>query len=121
MAERTAEVIIVGAGVHGCSLAYHFTQRGVKDVLVFEKDAIGAGATGKSSGLVRLHYTNVPEAVLAQKSYEWFVDWENRVGGDCGFVKTGFIRIVPEKDVPRLRGNLAMMRSVGINTYEITA
>ena len=49
------EVIIIGGGVHGASLAFHLSERGVK-ALVLEKRFIAAGATGRSSGLVRMHY-----------------------------------------------------------------
>jgi sarcosine oxidase subunit beta len=52
---NTFDVIIIGGGVHGASLAFHLAERGVKPV-VLEKRFIAAGATGRSSGLVRMHY-----------------------------------------------------------------
>ena len=52
---NTADVIIIGAGVHGASLAFHLAQRGIK-ATILEKKYVAAGATGRSSGLVRMHY-----------------------------------------------------------------
>ncbi len=59
MAE-TADVIIIGGGIHGASLAFHLTRRGLRP-LVLERRFVAAGATGRSSGLVRMHYDLEPE------------------------------------------------------------
>ena len=53
--KNTADVIIVGGGIHGASLVYHLTERGIKAV-VLEKNFLASGATRCSSGLVRMHY-----------------------------------------------------------------
>ena len=66
----TAEVIIIGGGVQGASLAFHLARRGVK-ATVLEKQFVGAGATGRSSGLVRMHYDTEVEARLAWKSFQY--------------------------------------------------
>jgi len=55
---RTAEEIVVGGGVNGTSTAFHLAERGVKTVLLDRGDIAGA-STGKSGGLVRMHYTPV--------------------------------------------------------------
>jgi sarcosine oxidase subunit beta len=61
---ETADVILIGGGVHGASLAFHLAKRGLKPV-VLEKNFIASGATGRSSGLVRMHYDLEPESRLA--------------------------------------------------------
>ena len=60
----SAEVIVVGAGVQGASLAFHLAQRGAR-VLVLEREAVASGATGRSSGFVRMHYDLASDARLA--------------------------------------------------------
>lgn len=117
----TADVAVVGAGVQGASTAFSLTERGVANVAVFDKAFVGAGATGKSSAVIRVYAPNMLEVKLISESYKWFMDWENRVGGDCGFVRTGWLRIVPEGEVAKLRGCVAMVRSVGIAAYEMDA
>jgi sarcosine oxidase subunit beta len=102
-----ADVIIVGGGVHGASLAFHLAQRGLKP-LVLERKFVAAGATGRSSGLVRMHYDLRLECEQVWKSFEYFRNWDDVVGGSCGFVRTGFIRIVPPAYEDALRANVAM-------------
>lgn len=125
MAER-AEVVIVGAGVMGASLAFHLTQRGVRDVLVLEKSHVAAGASGKSGALLRQHYTNVPEAMLVHRSMQTFKHWAEIVGGNCGYHPTGLIATVyqhgpDDPNVARMHANVAMQRRIGIVTEVITA
>lgn len=113
---ETAEVIVVGAGVQGASLAFHLAQRGVR-VLVLERESIASGATGRSSGFVRMHYDLESESRLAWASYPYFRDWSERVGaGDCGFVRTGFLQFVPDELADQLRANVAIHRAIGIDS-----
>ena len=112
---ETAEVIVIGAGVQGASLAFHLARRGVRP-LVLERSAIGAGATGRSSGLVRMHYDLLADARIALESLGWFRAWDERVGGDCGFTTTGFIQLVGADKADLLRANVADQRAIGIET-----
>jgi glycine/D-amino acid oxidase-like deaminating enzyme len=108
-----ADVIIIGAGVHGASLAFHLAQRGVKALLV-EKKFVGAGATGRSSGLVRMHYDVRQDTELAWLSFDYFRNWREMVGGDCGFTRTGFLQFAAAKDIDALKANVAMHRDIGV-------
>ena len=117
---NTADVIIIGAGVQGASLAFHLAGRGVK-VLVLEKTFVGAGATGRSSGVVRMHYDAQVNSALAWASFEYFRNWRELVGGDSGFTRTGFIQIVAREQSDKLRANVAMQQRLGIPTFIVTA
>jgi len=117
---NTAEVIIIGGGVHGASLAFHLSQRGVKPILL-EKNFLASGATGRSSGLVRMHYDTELDSQLAWKSFSYFRNWEQMVGGDCGFVRTGFIQIVAREHADHLRANVLMHQRIGIPSLVVTA
>jgi sarcosine oxidase subunit beta len=118
--QQTADAIIIGAGVMGTSTAFQLVQRGVKRVVVLEKQSVAAGSSGKSSALVRMHYTFLPEARLALTSLQWFEEWQDRVGGSCGFTKTGFFRLVDPDKTHLLRQNVERLQSVGINTELIS-
>ena len=72
---ETADVIVVGAGVQGASLAFHLARRGAS-VLVLERESVAAGATGRSSGFVRMHYDLESEARLAWASFPYFHAWQ---------------------------------------------
>ena len=117
---NTADVIIIGAGVQGASLAFHLACRSVK-TLVLEKQFVGAGATGRSSGLVRMHYDIEVDARLAWESFQFFINWKDLVGGECGFKRTGFIQIVAREAEKALRLNVAMHQKIGIPTLIISA
>jgi sarcosine oxidase subunit beta len=119
MAE-TADAIIIGAGVHGASLAFHLAERGMRP-LVLEQAVVAAGATGRSSGLVRMHYDVEAEARLAWRSHAYFSDWAARVGGECGFTTIGFLQMVPPGEVLALRANTAMQQRIGIETELVDA
>ncbi|MEK6719066.1 MAG: FAD-binding oxidoreductase [Chloroflexota bacterium] len=116
---EVADVIVVGAGVQGASLAFHLAERGAS-VLVIERGSVGGEATGRSSGFVRMHYDLEIDARLAWASYPYFADWAGRVGhGDCGFVRTGFVQLVPATLDDDLRANVAMHQRIGIRTSTI--
>jgi sarcosine oxidase subunit beta len=110
---NTADVIIIGAGVHGASLAFQLALRGVKP-LVLEKQFVAAGATGRSSGLVRMHYDVMQDSQLAWISFQYFRDWKQMVGGECGFTRTGFIQIVSPEYTNTLKANVRIHQSIGI-------
>src|SRR5512140_3490223 len=116
MSSTNPDVIIIGAGVQGASLAFHLAQRGVK-ALVLEKQFVAAGATGRSSGLVRMHYDVQQDAELAWLSFQYFRNWKQMVGGECGFTRTGFIQIVGSKHIQALKANVAMHQDIGIPTF----
>ncbi len=115
-----ADAIVIGAGVHGASLAFHLAERGLRPV-VLEATTIAAGATGRSSGMVRMHYDVESDARLAWQSHSYFRSWSDRVGGDAGFVRTGFLQLVPEEEQEALRANVSMLSRVGIPNELIEA
>jgi sarcosine oxidase subunit beta len=121
MATReSADVVIVGAGAMGCSIAFHLARAGVRSIAVVDKGGICSGMTYRSGALVRLHYTNEHEARIALCAYRYFHEWSDIVGGDCGFVQTGFLMVVGPDDVERLHANVAMLKALGVETEAVT-
>jgi len=117
---QTYDAIIIGAGVMGASIAFHLAERGLK-IAILERKVTASGATGHSSGLVRMHYDLAAESELTFKSYKlYFNNWKERVGGECGFQQTGFLQIARREHEDKLRGNVANQQRIGINTSVIT-
>lgn len=114
------DVLIIGGGIMGCCTAYELAQRGHK-VGVFEKHSIGEGPSGQSSAIIRQHYSNELTARMALYSLRVFQDFDERVGGESGFTRTGFIAIVDQKDREGLEANVALQRKVGIKTELLDA
>jgi sarcosine oxidase, subunit beta len=107
------DVIVVGAGVVGCSLAFHLARADAR-VIVFDKGNICTGMSARSGALIRMHYTFAPEVELAWKSLSYFSNWRQIVGGDCGFVRSGFALVAGDDNASRVNRNVAMMKSVGV-------
>lgn len=118
---ETTEAIIIGAGVMGASLAYHLTRAGMTHVTVLDKKGLCGGMTAKSGALVRMHYTNEPEARMAFAAWCYFQHWQEMVGGECGFTRTGFVVTVTPDNAERLRKNVEMLQRIGVTTSVITA
>lgn len=116
-----SDVVVVGAGVVGASVAFHLRRLGVGRVTLAERRSPASGATGRSGALVRTHYTNEPEAALAIAALPWFAEWADRVGGDSGFVRTGFVQLVGAGDAGLLRENVATLRRLGASTDVLAA
>jgi sarcosine oxidase subunit beta len=112
---RTADFVILGAGVMGASIAFQLARRKAGSVAVLEKDHVGSGGSSRSSALVRMHYSFSPEVQLALVSLKMFQHWREIVGEAGEFRKTGFVRIVHPDEIERLKQNVAMQRGLGAN------
>ena len=117
---RTADFVIVGAGVMGASIAFHLAQRQAGKVLVLDKGHVGSGGSGRSSALIRMHYSFPAEVQLALVSLRMFEQWDQLVGERTLFQKTGFVRIVHPNEMARLRSNVEMQSGLGVNVRLIT-
>src|SRR5882724_11802868 len=111
----TADIVILGAGVMGASIAFHLARRKAGKIVVIDKGHVGQGGSGRSSALVRMHYSHPPEVQLALISLRMFEHWSDVVGGPGDFRKTGFVRIVHPGESERLRQNVKMQRKLGVN------
>ena len=112
---QTADVVVIGGGVSGTSIAWYLASRGI-GVVLCERDGIASGISGTSGAIVRQHYS-VPElARMAHYSLETFREFEARVGGPAGFTQTGYLVIVDADRRPALERNIGMHQSLGIET-----
>ena len=117
---ETADVLVIGGGVIGASIACALASAGVKRVTLLEQAALAHGASGRSSALVRMHYTNAEDARLAWASFPVFTHWPELMGGPPVFTHTGFLAVVSPTDAPALRQNVEMLRAIGINTTALS-
>ncbi len=84
-----ADAVVIGGGVMGTSIAFHLARRRFGRVVLLEKDAICSGTSGKSSAIVRTHYTTPPTARMALLARRILERFSEEVGGESGFVTTG--------------------------------
>jgi len=110
---KTADAVILGAGVMGTAIAFHLARRNAGKIVVLDKEHVGRGGSGRSSALVRMHYSFPPEVQLALISLRMFEHWREVVGQPGDFRKTGFVRIVHPHEAERLKLNVEMQRTLG--------
>ena len=113
--QTTADAVIIGGGVMGCSIQYNLAERGLTNTLLLEKDVLASGSTSRSQAILRMHYSNEVTAQMAWQSLSVFRDFEHIVGSPSGYVRTGYFIIVREQDRAALEQNIAMQRALGID------
>ena len=116
MAE-TADVVVVGGGSTGTSIAWQLAKMGAGRVVLLERRGLAAQATGVTAGIVRTHYTHETLARMALRARHVFENFDDVVGGDAGFRQTGFLALLGPDDVETVAANVAMHRDLGINTH----
>jgi glycine/D-amino acid oxidase-like deaminating enzyme len=117
----TADVVVIGGGVIGCSIAYHLAHRGVRQVTVLEKSFLASGATGKSSACVRQHYSTPETCRMVLESLRFFETFEERTGGrPASFVRVGYLLGVDDRLRAPMEASVALQQSIGIKTRLVT-
>jgi glycine/D-amino acid oxidase-like deaminating enzyme len=112
---KTTDILIVGGGVIGTSIAFSLAQRKPGKITLLEKSFLGAGSSGKSGAIIRQHYSNRLTAGMAKWSLRIFEHFDEVVGGRPVFTHTGMILVVNERDRAALSANLAMQQELGID------
>jgi sarcosine oxidase subunit beta len=98
---QTADVVVVGAGVIGCSAAWHLARLGAGRVVVLDRGRVGEGTSAMSSGILRTHYSVPSNVELAQRSWRFFERFAEELGDDeasAGLVRCGYLIAAPEGD-----------------------
>src|SRR5215468_7238622 len=110
----TADAIIVGGGVTGCSLAFQLAGLGLRRVLVLERRFIGAGGTGRSVGIIRQLYPTPETTQMVTRSLRVFERFHEAVAGESGFVRSGALIGVSAAMRRSLEKTLALQRGLGV-------
>jgi sarcosine oxidase subunit beta len=121
---QTAEVVIIGGGIVGSSIAYHLTAAGCKDILVIEREtAQGKGSTGKSMGGVRAQFSTPVNIQMSLYSIPFYASFDERLGYPAGYRPQGYLFCATEeKHLTYLRTNYEKQIALGLkNVRLITA
>lgn len=115
---KTAEIVIIGGGVMGASIAYHLIARGQKNVLLLEREEFfGKGATGRCAGGVRYQFATEVNIRLSQASLPMLESFEEEIGQPVNFRKCGYLFLLTsEKDLNAFHENVMLQHQLGINT-----
>ena len=110
------DVIVIGAGITGASIAYHLKKRGLKRVLLVERERPAAGGTGKSAAIIRQHYSNPLLVRLAKVSIGMLAAMPQEIGKSGGYVRAGYLFLLNQEMLAGARTNVAMQRGLGVDT-----
>ena len=111
---RRADIVIIGAGAIGASIAYQLGRRGARDVVVLERDQVGAGSTSKAAGGIRVQFATRVEIEFSLRGIAFFKRFEDEMGVPCDFHQEGYLFVVTdEATLARFRANVALQRSMG--------
>jgi sarcosine oxidase, subunit beta len=114
---KNSEILIIGGGVIGASVAYHLTERGAKDVLILEREnRLGLGSTGKATGGVRSQFETDININMSLYSIEFFQNWDF----DCGYEPRGYLFFATDDwQFDYLKRNVEKQKSLGVKAVEI--
>jgi sarcosine oxidase subunit beta len=117
---ETADVVIIGSGIVGSSVAYHLAQRGCRNVLVLEREAHqGKGSTGKSMGGVRAQFTTPVNIQMSKYSIDFFSKFDEVVGHPADYRAHGYLFCATnEKHLAYLKANRERQNSYGVTNVE---
>src|SRR6202140_1814817 len=116
----SAEVVIIGAGIVGSSIAFHLTEAGVKNVLVIERETQqGKGSTGKSMGGVRAQFATDVNIQMSLYSIPFFRSFDERMDYPSGYRPQGYLFVATSNaHLDYLRANAERQRALGLTTVE---
>ncbi len=109
------EVAVIGAGVHGASVAFHLASSGIRTVII-EKTSPAGGPTGRSSAICRAYYTNAFLATVARDSIAMLRDFESHTGRESGFRRSGLLVLHAAEDEPTVREVVPRLNDQAIPT-----
>lgn len=114
----TADIVIIGGGVMGASAAYHLAQRGVKNIMLLEKEEFfGTGATGRCAGGVRYQFSTEINVKLSLESLPMLERFREETGQDVNYRQCGYLLIATnEKDTNTFQQNVKLQNSLGVQT-----
>ncbi len=117
-----ARVVIIGGGVIGCSVAYHLTKQGWKDVVLLERKQLTSGTTWHAAGLIAQLRATANMTKLAKYSQELYGNLEAETGVATGFKRCGSITVaLTEERREEIYRQAAMARAFGVDVEEISA
>lgn len=109
------DVVIVGGGIVGASIAYHLAKKGQRGILIIERDTLGSGSTGKNAGGIRLQFSTEINVRLSQRSVARLECFADEMGIDIQFHQVGYLILITDaRDVASFERSLALWSRLGV-------
>lgn len=115
---NTADIVIIGGGVMGASAAYHLAQRGMRNIVLLEKENFfGQGATGRCAGGVRYQFSTEINIKLSLASLPMLEQFKDEIGQEVNYRQSGYLLVATnEKDAQKFKRNVELQNKLGVPT-----
>ena len=119
---KSANIVIVGGGVQGCSIAYNLVKKGCKNIVVLEKNTCASGSSGRCAAGIRQQFGTKMNCILARESVKIFENLSQELDCDIGLDQVGYLLLAySEKEVEQFKKNVVLEQSLGIDAKFLTA
>ena len=119
MQPRTADVIIIGAGISGLSIALHLREIGVQKITVLERHSVGAGQSGRAAGILRALVNNTAVSTMLLESLRFFRSFRERYGEALPISEDGYLLIDSRQHEQSMNGALRRAAAAGCEARRI--
>lgn len=121
LVDERADVVIVGGGAMGASIAWHLAELGVTDVVLLERETLGSGSTRASAGGIRTQFSDELNIRIALRSLAELERFDERFGVDIGLQQHGYLFLLDSsEDVEQFRAALELQNSLGVPSRELS-
>lgn len=118
---KKADIVIIGGGVVGCSIAYNLAKLGAKNIILLEKNTLASGATGRCGAGIRQQFGTKMNCILARESIKIFENLSQELEYDIELNQGGYLILAyTEKEVNQFKKNVALEQSLNIKARFIT-
>jgi sarcosine oxidase, subunit beta len=121
VADESAEVVVIGGGAMGASVALHLAELGITDVVLLERETLASGSTSRSAGGIRAQFADELNIRIALRSIAEFESFPERLGASIDLDQSGYLFLLDrEPDLERFRAALALQASLGVPSRELS-
>jgi sarcosine oxidase subunit beta len=119
--KTSSDAVIVGAGIMGCAIAHALAERGMTNLVVLERDAIGRGATADAAGGIRQQFSTETNVRLATYSVRVWESFRDRFDQDINLHQQGYLFLLTNPaEEPVFRANLELQQRLGVPSRWVT-
>ena len=119
--EKTADIVIIGGGIIGISIAYYLGKIGAKNVVLFEQDLIGEGSTGRCAGGIRRQWSTDVNMRFALRAFEIYQNFEEEFGSSPEFRQIGYLFLATSpEELETFRRNIELQNHYGVPSKLLT-
>jgi len=118
---KKADIVIIGGGIQGCSIAYNLAKKGAKNIVILEKNTCASGSSGRCGAGIRQQFGTKMNCILARESMKIFETLSEELDYDIELNQAGYLILAyTEKEINQFKKNVVLEQSLGIEAKMVT-